>query len=151
MTPRSPLDGTTLSRGRINDSIAQFILFRKKLRGLFGRLKAAQALTPALSHPMGEGAIAPTLERNHCNRLASALLFCALLAGCDSGNYSRHVELVTGSPNPEPGMTFELRFDSTMIKGDAVGTEATKPAPTRTKSAGYRPGRKSAHRRPRSR
>ena len=58
-------------------------------------------------------------------RFAVALLLGAL-AGCDpGGNYSKHVELVTGSPEPVPGMTFELRFESTMVKGDGVGTEAT--------------------------
>lgn len=91
MTRRLPLDGTTPSRGRIDDLNAQLILFRKRLSGLFGRFAVA--------------------------------LFFGALAGCDPGNYSKHVELVTGSP--EPGMTFELRFDSTMVKGDRVGTEAT--------------------------
>jgi len=52
-------------------------------------------------------------------------LLAAALAGCGGRNYSKQVELVANSDSPTPAMTFELRFDALMVKGDRVGLTAT--------------------------
>ena len=57
--------------------------------------------------------------------LPFALLAVLLLAGCGRKNNSRHVELVMGSDSPAPSTTFELRFESIMVKGDRVGLPTT--------------------------
>lgn len=103
MTPRSPSHGTTLSRGQIEIPTSQLDSFRYHLLKSLGRLKHIRSF-----------GIQP---------FAIALLSIAL-AGCGPGNYSKHVELVMASP-PTPGTTFELRFDSPMIKGDRVGLVVT--------------------------
>ena len=48
-----------------------------------------------------------------------------VLAGCGQRNQSDQVELVMSSPTPTPATTFELRFESVMVKGDQVGLPAT--------------------------
>lgn len=91
MTHRSPLDGTTPSRGQTDHFNTQHTF-----------LQIAR-LVP---------------------RLGLALLL-GTLAGCDPANQAKHVELVMGTSEPEPGTTFELRFDSPMIDAGHVGLEAT--------------------------
>lgn len=53
------------------------------------------------------------------------LLLAALVTGCGPQNSSHHVELVADTDSPTPAMTFELRFDSAMVKGDRVGLPET--------------------------
>lgn len=102
MTHRSPSHGTTLSRGQIENSPAQsnqdFILQRLKHLKVFWALRVSG--------------------------LALAL-FAAALTGCGERNHFNHVELVMGSAVPTPATTFELRFESVMVKGDQVGLPAT--------------------------
>ncbi|HLX70553.1 MAG TPA: alpha-2-macroglobulin family protein [Verrucomicrobiae bacterium] len=93
MTHRSPLDGTTLSRGQTNYSNAQLTFVRKHIA--------------RLAQPLG------------------LALLLGTLAGCDPANQAKQVELVMGTPEPTPGATFELRFDSPMIPADHVGLTAT--------------------------
>ena len=52
------------------------------------------------------------------------VLLAAALTGCGARNHSEHVELVMGSAVPTPATTFELRFESVMVKGDQVGLPA---------------------------
>ena len=103
MTPCSPSHGTTLSRGQIETPITQLNSLRHHLLQSLGRLKR-----------LGSLGIQP---------FAISLLSFAL-AGCGPSNYCNHVELVMSSL-PTPGTTFELRFDSSMIKSDHVGLVAT--------------------------
>jgi len=70
----------------------------------------------------------PTRLERIFNASLKGLLLLALVAtlgGCSHKNSASHVELVTGSEVPTPGMTFELRFDSIMVKGDRVGLSPT--------------------------
>ena len=65
------------------------------------------------------------------------VLLAAALAGCGQRNKSDHVELVMGSGTPTPATTFELRFESVMVKGDQVGQPATNsPLVIRPRLAG---------------
>ncbi len=57
-------------------------------------------------------------------RSLAAAVAVAAAAGCGQG-HSRHVELVMGSSVPTPGTTFELRFESAMVKDDQVGLVLT--------------------------
>jgi uncharacterized protein YfaS (alpha-2-macroglobulin family) len=49
----------------------------------------------------------------------------ASLAGCSRPDDSHQVELVTKAESPTPTMTFELRFDAAMVKGNRVGLPTT--------------------------
>ena len=53
------------------------------------------------------------------------LLLALALTGCGGRNHSEHVELVMASVPPTPATTFELRFESAMVKGDQVGLPST--------------------------
>ena len=101
MTPRSFRPGTTPLRGRIK--IARLL----------------RAVTFALQ-PLNW---LDATRRLRARALAPALLTLAL-AGCGGRNHYEHVELVLGSDTPEPGTTFELRFDTAMVRGDQVGLPA---------------------------
>ena len=96
MTHRSPSRGAARSRGRMENSPAP----SNNLK----HLKLFLALrSPGL-----------------------ALVLCAAaLAGCGQRNSSHQVELVMGSATPTPSTTFELRFESVMVKGDRVGLPYT--------------------------
>jgi alpha-2-macroglobulin len=52
------------------------------------------------------------------------VLLAAAIAGCGARNDSSRVELVMSASPPTPATTFELRFDSVMVKGDQVGLPA---------------------------
>src|SRR5215469_6233049 len=58
-------------------------------------------------------------------QLGGVALLLGGLTSCDPPNHAKHVELVMGTPEPAPGTTFELRFDSPMIKEDHVGLVET--------------------------
>src|SRR5262245_18886520 len=104
MTLHSPLDGTTPSCGRIENSPAQ----------------------PVSHHPTRSP---QPLQRRRLpplfrfRQLALALLLAAI-TGCSQRDHSGRVELVIGSSPLTPTTTFELRFDSIMVKGDQVGQPA---------------------------
>jgi len=104
MTPRSPSHGTTLSSGRIENSPARTELIQTS--GLSAFLDAFR----------------PRWLREFVTIIT---LLLAALAGCGQRNYSNHVELVTSCSTPAPAMTFELRFESAMARGDQVGLAAT--------------------------
>src|SRR5689334_13704204 len=58
--------------------------------------------------------------------LVLCLFGVAALAGCRQNPHRADgVEVVLGSESPTPGMTFELRFDCSMVKGSQVGLAAT--------------------------
>ena len=51
-----------------------------------------------------------------------ALFGISLATGCQpTNNKSTGVELVPGSEVPRPGMTFELRFEETMVRASEIG------------------------------
>ena len=54
-------------------------------------------------------------------------LVCALLlAGCrPAPEISRGVELIMNAAEPNPAMTFELRFEESMVKAGQIGTATT--------------------------
>jgi alpha-2-macroglobulin len=104
MTPRLRSYGTAFSCGQIETPPTQLNLFRIQFQQSFRRLKDS-----------------------HLSwfRLFALVLLAAALVGChQSHDQSRHVELVMGSSTPTPDTTFELRFDSVMVKSEQVGLTA---------------------------
>src|SRR5690349_10574060 len=105
MTRRPLLPSTTFSRGPTENSPARFTTHHQT------RPFQPRPLLKRLAVFRSRGMI--------------AALFAAALAGCGPRNYTNHIELVTSSDSPTPTMTFELRFESIMAKGDEVGLPAT--------------------------
>ncbi len=59
-------------------------------------------------------------------RIAALTLLTVALAGCrQAPDQSEGVELVTSTDTPTPAMTFELRFEPTMVAESAVGAVTT--------------------------
>ncbi|HEX9047932.1 MAG TPA: hypothetical protein VF988_12985 [Verrucomicrobiae bacterium] len=101
MMLRLPSFGTTPVGGQINSSTRHFVPFSRAVLSSLRRLKAPRSFS-------------------------KYLLVAALAAGCaPQKDFSNHVELVKGSDSPTPAMTFELRFESDMVKGDRVGLSVT--------------------------
>src|SRR5262249_24341234 len=67
----------------------------------------------------------PEPDWSHGRFWPGVLALLCLLAGCSrDSSHSGGVELVMSSSEPTPGMTFELRFDWPIVKGDEVGLVA---------------------------
>ena len=166
MTHRSPLPGTTLSRGRIENTPAQphHNQTRERLAPLtrsfnsgfagrrqIGRSGGFQTCGPAdfqigrasqlrgtrrfgnpryrrlrsLRHQIGGEISGLGVRLARWFPGFTLLLLALALTGCGGRNHSEHVELVMASVPPTPATTFELRFESAMVKGDQVGLPST--------------------------